>query len=323
MSMRIVFMGTPDLAATVLDKLVESGYEVVLCVTQPDKPVGRKMVLTAPPAKEMAQKHNIPVWQPSSLRTPEALEELSSYQPDLIITAAYGKILPQTMLDLPKYGAINVHGSLLPKYRGAAPVQWAILNLDEKTGVTIMKMDAGMDTGDILTQREVVIEERMHTPDLMNKLAEVGAELLVETLPDYLEGKITSIPQNNEEATVSPPINKDQGKIRWNNPARSVSAQVRALSQWPGASTMWKDARLKIYDAGTEARGPELLAAYQAEKGPALPGTVIAAKKGVLAVMCEDEPLFLYELQPSSGKRMKAIDCAHNFEVGRRMEDEP
>ncbi len=321
--MRIVFMGTPDLAATVLEKLVEKEYEVVLCVTQPDKPVGRKMILTAPPAKEMAQKYDIPVWQPGSLRTPEALEYLTTFAPDLIITAAYGKILPQSMLDLPKYGAINVHGSLLPKYRGAAPVQWAILNLDEKTGVTIMKMDAGMDTGDILTQREVVINERMHTPELMDELARVGADLLVETLPDYLSGKITSIPQNNDEATVSPPINKEQGKIRWNTPARAVSAQVRALSQWPGASAMWKDARLKIYDAGTEDRGRELLENYRKEKGDAVPGTVIAAKKGVLAVMCADEPLFLYELQPSSGKRMKAIDCAHNFEVGRRMEDEP
>ena len=321
--MRIVFMGTPDLAATVLEKLVEKEYEVVLCVTQPDKPVGRKMILTAPPAKEMAEKHDIPVWQPTSLRTPEALEYLKTYAPDLIITAAYGKILPQSMLDLPEYGAINVHGSLLPKYRGAAPVQWAILNLDEKTGVTIMKMDAGMDTGDILTQREVIINERMHTPELMDELARAGAELLVETLPDYLSGKITSIPQNNDEATVSPPINKEQGKVRWNTPARSVSAQVRALSQWPGASTLWKDARLKIYDAGTEERGRELLENYQKEKGEAVPGTVIAAKKGVLAVMCADEPLFLYELQPSSGKRMKAIDCAHNFEVGRRMEDEP
>lgn len=321
--MRIVFMGTPDLAATVLEKLVAHEYEVVLCVTQPDKPVGRKMVTTPPPAKVTAEKYGIPVWQPDTLRTPEALEHLTSYQPDMIITAAYGKILPKSMLDLPKYGAINVHGSLLPKYRGAAPVQWAILNLDEKTGVTIMRMDPGMDTGDILTQVEVPISDRVHTPELMNMLAEAGGDLLISSLPGIIDGSIASIPQNEQDATMSPPITKEQGRIDWNRTAAQISAQVRALSQWPGASTLWKGGRMKIYDAMVPENGAELLSAYEAEHGQAVPGTVIYGKKGILAVMCADGPINLLEIQPASGKRMAAKDCAHNFEVGACMEDEP
>lgn len=321
--MRIVFMGTPDLAATVLEKLVAHEYEVVLCVTQPDKPVGRKMVMTPPPAKVTAEKYGIPVWQPDTLRTPEALEHLTSYQPDMIITAAYGKILPKSMLDLPKYGAINVHGSLLPKYRGAAPVQWAILNLDEKTGVTIMRMDPGMDTGDILTQVEVPISDRVHTPELMNMLAEAGGDLLISSLPGIIDGSIASIPQNEQDATMSPPITKEQGRIDWNRTAAQISAQVRALSQWPGASTLWNGGRMKIYDAMVPENGAELLSAYEAEHGQAVPGTVICGKKGILAVMCADGPINLLEIQPASGKRMAAKDCAHNFEVGACMEDEP
>lgn len=321
--MRIVFMGTPDLAATVLEKLITNKYEVVLCVTQPDKPVGRKMVLTPPPAKVVAERYGIPVWQPDTLRTPEALSQLETYQPDMIITAAYGKILPKAMLDLPKYGAINVHGSLLPKYRGAAPVQWAIMNLDEKTGVTIMRMDPGMDTGDILTQVEVPISDRVHTPELMNMLAQAGGDLLISSLPGIIDGSIPSIPQNDLDATMSPPIAKEQGRINWHNTAAQISAQIRALSQWPGASTLWKGGRMKIYDAMVPDNGDELLSLYEESHGNATPGTVICGKRGVLAVMCADKPLQLLEIQPASGKRMSAKDCAHNFEVGACMEDEP
>ncbi len=321
--MRIVFMGTPELAATVLDRLVSEKYDVVLCVTQPDKPVGRKMVLTAPPAKVKALECNIPVYQPASLRNGEAMEKIASYSPDMIVTAAYGKILPQEMLDLPKYGCINVHGSLLPKYRGAAPVQWAILNLDKVTGVTIMKMDAGMDTGDILTSCEVPIDERVHTPELMDQLAKAGAELLIETLPKYISGQVRPVPQKNDEATMSPPITKEQGEISWEKTAAEICAQIRALSQWPGASTYWKGSKLKIYDAWLDPNGETLLSEYTSSHGIPTPGTVLAARKGVLAVMCKDRPLYLLEIQPASGKRMKAIDCAHNYEVGRSMEDEP
>lgn len=319
--MRIIFMGTPELAATVLSRLIKENYEVVLVVTQPDKPVGRKMILTAPPAKVEAEKNGIEVWQPNSLRTEEALEKVRSYDPDLIITAAYGKILPKDMLDLPKYGCVNVHGSLLPKYRGAAPVQWSILNEDEKTGITIMKMDVGMDTGDILTQADIVIGDRIHTPELMAKLADLGADLLIQTLPGYIDGSIKPVPQNNDEATMSPPITKDQGKISWARTASSICAQIRALSSWPGASTMWKGGKLKIYDAQV-ASDDSILENYRQQNGVPVPGTVLYGKKGTLAVMCADKALLLLEVQPASGKRMKAIDCAHNFEVGAKMEDE-
>ena len=319
--MRIVFMGTPELAATVLSRLIAEHYEVVLCVTQPDKPVGRKMILTPPPAKVEAEKNGIEVYQPNSLRTPEALEKIASVSPDLIITAAYGKILPKEMLDLPRFGCVNVHGSLLPKYRGAAPVQWAILNEDEKTGVTIMKMDVGMDTGDILTQESITIDPRVHTPELMAQLADLGADLLIRTLPGYMDGSILPVPQNEDEATMSPPIAKEQGKISWNRPCSSIAAQVRALSSWPGASTIWKGGKLKIYDA-VPSEDETILSAYKEQHGEPLPGTVIYARKGTLAVMCQDIPLLLLELQPASGKRMKAIDCAHNFVVGSMMEDE-
>ncbi|MBO4746546.1 MAG: methionyl-tRNA formyltransferase, partial [Clostridiales bacterium] len=243
------------------------------------------------------------------------------YDPDLIITAAYGKILPKDMLDLPKYGCVNVHGSLLPKYRGAAPVQWSILNEDEKTGITIMKMDVGMDTGDILTQADIVIGDRIHTPELMAKLADLGADLLIKTLPGYIDGSIKPVPQNNDEATMSPPITKDQGKISWNRTASSICAQIRALSSWPGASTMWKGGKLKIYDAQV-ASDDSILENYRQQNGEPVPGTVLYGKKGTLAVMCADKALLLLEVQPASGKRMKAIDCAHNFEVGAKMEDE-
>ncbi len=320
--MRVVFMGTPELSATVLGRLIDEKYDVVLVVTQPDKPVGRKMILTAPPAKVKAAENGIEVWQPTSLRTDEAINRIASLAPDLIITAAYGKILPQAMLDIPKYGCLNVHGSLLPQYRGAAPVQRAIMDLNEKTGVTIMKMDAGMDTGDILTQTEVAIRPRVHTPELMAELAEAGAELLIKTIPGYISGEIKPIPQNHNEATMSPPIGKEEGKIRWNRPCAAISAQIRALSAWPGASTIWKGGRLKIYDA-CPSEDSSILDGYRNIYGEPDPGTVLVGKQGVLAVMCEDAPLLLLELQPSSGKRMKAIDCAHNFEVGAKMEDEP
>ncbi|MBO4926850.1 MAG: methionyl-tRNA formyltransferase [Clostridiales bacterium] len=319
--MRVVFMGTPELAATVLSALVKNQYDVVLCVTQPDKPVGRKMILTAPPAKTQALEYGIPVWQPDTLRSPEALDRLKQAEPDVIITAAYGKILPKDMLDLPKYGCVNVHGSLLPKYRGAAPVQWAILNQDQVTGVTIMKMDVGMDTGDILTQTEVPIGSRVHTPELMDQIAKAGADLLIKTLPGYIDGTIKPVPQKEDDATMSPPINKDQGKISWNRPCLAICAQVRALSSWPGASTIWKGGRMKIYDA-CPSEDPDILSSYEEQYGKAEPGTVLRAKKGILAVMCADAPLLLLEVQPASGKRMKAIDCAHNFEVGAKMEED-
>ena len=200
-------------------------------------------------------------------------------------------------------------------------MQWAILNEDEKTGITIMKMDVGMDTGDILTQADIVIGDRIHTTELMAKLADLGADLLIKTLPGYIDGSIKPVPQNNDEATMSPPITKDQGKISWNNTASSICAKIRALSAWPGASTLWKGGKLKIYDAEVSS-DDSILSDYRKQNGEPVPGTVLYGKKGTLAVMCKDKPILLLEVQPASGKRMKAIDCAHNFETGAKMEDE-
>ena len=306
---KVVFMGTPELSATVLKGLSDKGYNVILSVSQPDKPVGRKHVLTAPPAKTMAQELGIEVYQPDSLRTDEAYEFIRNADPDLIVTAAYGKILPQRMLDIPKYGCINVHASLLPEYRGAAPVQYSILNGDDVTGVTIMKMDAGMDTGDILRQTEVAIDIDDNTESLMAKLAEAGRDLLLSSIDDYVEGKIISVPQDEDKVTLTAPVKPDDGIIDWNQSARQIHDRIRALSSWPGCSTTFNGKRIKIY-ASKLADG---------DNEEALPGQVTLAGKGNLKVRCQTGSIYILELQSEGGKRLKAIDCAHNFRAGQRF----
>ena len=306
---KVVFMGTPELSATVLKGLSDKGYNVILSVSQPDKPVGRKHILTAPPAKVQAQELGVEVYQPDSLKTDEAYEFIKSREPDLIITAAYGKILPQRMLDIPKYGCINVHASLLPKYRGAAPVQYSILNGDDVTGVTIMKMDAGMDTGDILTQVEVPIDINDHTDTLMAKLADVGRDLLLDTIGDYIEGKITSIPQDTDKVTLTYPIKPEDAVLDLNASARQVHDKIRALSSWPGCSTAFNGKRIKIYDSRLEEDDNE----------EAAPGEITKASKGDLKVKCGKGSIYILELQSEGGKRLKAIDCAHNYKPGQRF----
>lgn len=306
---KVVFMGTPELSATVLKGLSDKGYNVILSVSQPDKPVGRKHILTAPPAKVQAQELGVEVYQPDSLKTDEAYEFIKSREPDLIITAAYGKILPQRMLDIPKYGCINVHASLLPKYRGAAPVQYSILNGDDVTGVTIMKMDAGMDTGDILTQVEVPIDINDHTDTLMAKLADAGRGLLLDTIGDYIEGKITSIPQDTDKVTLTYPIKPEDAVLDLNASARQVHDKIRALSSWPGCSTVFNGKRIKIYDSRLEEDDNE----------EAAPGEITKASKGDLKVKCGKGSIYILELQSEGGKRLKAIDCAHNYKPGQRF----
>ena len=306
---KVVFMGTPELSATVLKGLSDKGYNVILSVSQPDKPVGRKHILTAPPAKVQAQELGVEVYQPDSLKTDEAYEFIKSREPDLIITAAYGKILPQRMLDIPKYGCINVHASLLPKYRGAAPVQYSILNGDDVTGVTIMKMDAGMDTGDILTQVEVPIDINDHTDTLMAKLADAGRDLLLDTIGDYIEGKIISIPQDTDKVTLTYPIKPEDAVLDLNASARQVHDKIRALSSWPGCSTVFNGKRIKIYDSRLEEDDNE----------EAAPGEITKASKGDLKVKCGKGSIYILELQSEGGKRLKAIDCAHNYKPGQRF----
>ena len=308
---KVVFMGTPELSATVLKSLSDAGYNVILSVSQPDKPVGRKHILTAPPAKVQAEALGIEVYQPDSLKTDEAYEFIKAKEPDLIITAAYGKILPQRMLDIPTYGCINVHASLLPKYRGAAPVQYSILNGDDDTGVTIMQMDAGMDTGDILTQVEVPIDINDHTDTLMAKLADAGAKLLLETIEDYIAGKIESIPQDADKVTVTYPIKPEDAVLDLTKSAREVHDKIRALSAWPGCSTTFNGKRIKIYDSKLD----------EDDSSAAQPGEVTVANKGDLKIKCGKGSIYILELQSEGGKRLKAIDCAHNYKPGQRFGD--
>lgn len=306
---RIVFMGTPEFSATVLEGLCDARMNVVLSVSQPDKPVGRKHIITAPPAKVYALSKGIEVYQPDSLKTDESYEKILSVNPDLIITAAYGKILPQRMLDIPKFECINVHASLLPKYRGAAPVQYSILSGDDVTGVTIMKMDAGMDTGDMLRQVEVPIDIDDTTESLMNKLAVSGKDLLLDTIDDYIEGKIEPVPQDQSKVTVSPPVKPEDAILDFNCTAREVHDRIRALSGWPGASTTLDGKRVKIYASRLEASSDD----------DAKPGEVTVAHKADLKVRCREGSVYILELQSEGGKRLKAIDCAHNYKPGQRF----
>lgn len=302
-------MGTPDLSATVLKGLSDAGYNVVLCVSQPDKPVGRKHILTAPPAKVCASDLGIEVYQPDSLRTDEAYEYISAKEPDLIVTAAYGKILPQRMLDIPRFGCINVHASLLPRYRGAAPVQFSIINGDEVTGVTIMKMDVGMDTGDMLRQTEVNIDINDTTDILMGKLATAGTRLLLDTIDDYTEGKITPIPQDESKVTKTSPVRPEDGILDWSDTARQIHDRIRALCAWPGCSSTFNGKRIKIYASRLD----------EACDIEALPGEILVAGKGTLKVKCGQGAIDILELQSEGGKRLQASDCAHNYRTGQRF----
>ena len=310
--LKIIFMGTPEFAGTNLKALIDSGFNVVLALCQPDKPVGRKHILTAPPVKVLAQENGIEVYQPDTLRTDEALEKLSSYNADLIVTAAYGKILPKAVLDLPKYGCINCHGSLLPARRGSAPVQRAVLEGDKVTGITFMKMDVGMDTGDIIEKIEVAIDPNEHTEALMNRLAIASAEKLPSIIDAWVAGELTSVKQDDSLATSCPPIRPEEGEFSWDQDAVDIHNRVRALSAWPGAFVMSGENKLKVLDSEVledEAVVPD-------ELKEALPGTVVKAKGENLIVKCGKGFLKIKELQVPGGKRLQSRDCAHNFTVG-------
>ncbi|MBN1892110.1 MAG: methionyl-tRNA formyltransferase [Clostridiales bacterium] len=312
-------MGTPRFASVVLEKLILSGYHIVACFTQPDKPVGRKMKLTPTPVKLAAEAAGIPVYQPNRLRDDEVADRIRTMNPDLIVTAAYGKILPPCVLSIPKKGCLNVHGSLLPRYRGAAPIQWAIMNGERKTGITIMLMDEGMDTGPLLTHAECPIDMNEDAISLTERLANLGAELLTDTIPGYLAGEILPISQNDARASYAPPITRDQGLIDWTKPSEVIHNQIRALAEWPGAYSTYLGKRIKIYCSEIPENGEELVANYRISHGNEAPGSVICARKDVLAVMCGDGPLLLRCIQPESCRKLQASECAHNFCVSGRF----
>lgn len=244
---KIVFMGTPDFSVPVLRQIIDDGFDVIGVVTQPDRPVGRKRVLTPPPVKVEALKHSIPVFQPEKIRQPEELEKILSLKPDLIVTAAFGQILPKELLQAPTYGCINVHASLLPELRGGAPIHYAIIQGKKKTGITIMYMVEKLDAGDILTQVEVPITEEDNVGTLHEKLSAAGSELLSKTLPQLLEGKLTPIPQNNEEATFAYNIKREQEKIDWTMTGEEIYNHIRGLNPWPVAFTLIDGQVLKVW----------------------------------------------------------------------------
>lgn len=313
-ALQVVFMGTADLACASLAALADDpAYAVAAVVTQPDRPKGRSLHPQPSPVKTLAERRRLPVLQPERARAPEFLETLRQLRPDLIVVAAYGQILPQALLDLPRHGCINVHTSLLPKFRGAAPIQWAILSGDAETGVTIMQMDAGLDTGPILTQRAVPIGHDDTAQTLHDRLAEVGARLLVETIPGYVDGRIAPRAQPPEGATYARKITKEDGRMDWAQPARTLLLRLRAFTPWPGSYTFHpsdgKPALIKVWSAALDpgATGS--------------PGEVVRADKAGLVVACGAEGLVIRELQREGGRRVTAPEflAGHRVQVGEKF----
>jgi methionyl-tRNA formyltransferase len=296
--MKIVFMGTAELSCASLQKLAATPpFSVVAVVTQPDKPRGRELRLTPSPVKALAQKLNLPVLQPARARDEDFIRQLRELAPGLIVVVAYGQLLPPAILDLPPHGCLNVHTSLLPQYRGAAPIQWAIADGRPETGVTIMKMDPGLDTGPVLATRRTPILPADDSPALHDRLAHLGADLLTETLPDYLAGKISPQPQPAAGASYAAKIKKEDGRIDWHSPAEKIRNRLRAFTPWPGAFTFFN----------AEPK-PQMLKLWQVEviekNGP--PGTVLAADKTGIVVACGQGALRILELQREGGKRLTA-----------------
>ncbi len=303
--MRIVFFGSPRAALPSLERLLETGHSVGLVVTQPDRPAGRGKEPTPPPTKEAALRHGIPVLQPEKIRRDEgAAEAIRKAAPDIIVVVAYGQIIPASIINFPRYHSINVHFSLLPRYRGAAPVQWAVLNGEKKTGVTIFELNEKMDEGDILDQVEVGIVPRENSRDLEERLSRLGADLLVKTVEKIDE--LPHRPQDQALATFAPRLRKDQGRINWGNDADSIDRLVRAFTPWPGAFTFFRGQRL-IIRAGSP---------LPASTEPPGPGRIAALRREGIVVGCEGGSLYLIErLQRENRKEMAAADFLRGTKV--------
>ncbi len=291
MSIKVVFMGSPDFSLSALRALAKT-YEVVGVVTQPDRASGRGRELKAPPVKTLALELNLPVIQPERLKQPEAMEQLRAWNPDVIVVAAFGQILKKDVLELPRYGCINIHASLLPRWRGAAPINAAILAGDEETGVTIMKMDVGLDTGPMLSMKRIRLTRDDTAGSVFQALSTLGADLLIETLPDYFSGKLTPQPQPEEGATYAPMLKKEDGLLDFTRPAAELERRVRAMNPWPGAWFEWKGNLLKVARASVVGGGEGLVSGSR------------LIVEGRPAVMCADGALALDEVQPSGKKMM-------------------
>jgi methionyl-tRNA formyltransferase len=295
---RTIFMGTPDFSVPTLAALAQEGYDLVAVVTQPDRPAGRGRKLELSPVKAFALQHDLPVLQPPSLKAPQAVADLAGLRPDVIVVAAFGQILRPAVLDLPPHGCINVHASLLPRWRGAAPVQAAILAGDQVTGSTIMRMDVGMDTGPILTQAALAIQPDDSGGALTARLAQQGADLLAETLPRWLAGQITPQLQDASLATLCRPLRKEQGVIDWTRPAAEIALAVRAFNPWPAASTSWQGQQLRV-----------LQAAALPDQAGEEPGLVMQID-GAIVVATGDRLLRLEQVQLAGRAAMPAVDFA-------------
>ena len=300
--MRLIFLGTPAFAVPTLERIVAAGHQVLTVVTQPDRPRGRGQHPAPPPVKETALRLGLPVYQPERVRRPEAVEHLRDLAPEAMVVVGYGQIIPQSVIDLAPLGIINVHASLLPKYRGAGPIQWAIINGETRTGVTTMRIDAGLDTGDMLLKSETEIGADETAVELGQRLALMGADLLVKTLDGLAHGVITPQPQNSAEATLAPLLKKEDGVIDWSQPAAAIHNRVRGLQPWPGASTSFRGQALHIWRS-------------RVRTGQAAPSRFVSLKPPVVG--CGANSLELVEVQMEGRKRMSAADFAN----GQRLTD--
>lgn len=306
--MKILFMGTPDFAAVTLKAMINAKLDIVGVVSQPDRPKGRGHKLVPTDVKAAALEANLPVYQPERIKNGEMQEILDELKPDVIVVVAYGKILPDYIINYPKYGCVNVHASLLPKYRGAAPIQWAIINGEKTTGVTTMKMDSGLDTGDMLLKTETEIGEYETAEELFDRLAKIGGELLLETLDGLEQDAIAPIPQEHEKHTYAPMISRETGVIDWNKPAREISKLICGMNSWPLASTKYKDGVLKIVTAKVCHDNSDKTA-----------GTILALEKGRgLKISCGEGTLYIETAQFPNSKKMNVEDYArgHEIEIG-------
>lgn len=307
--MKLLFMGTPDLSVYVLEALLSGGYEIAGVVTQPDKPKGRGKSMQPTPVKEKAQEYHIPVYQPKKVRDPAFIEVLREINPDMIVVAAFGQIIPKAVLDLPAYGCINVHTSLLPAYRGAAPIQWAVINGEKESGVSVMQMDEGLDTGDVLSTVTVPIEANETGGSLFDKLAVAGAALLLDTIPKIIDGSVKRTPQPKESTTAyARMIKKSDGLIDWTLPAVAIERLIRGLNPWPSAYTYVEGRTLKIWRAKVSAESADA----------AKPGTVVREDKRTIYVQTGDGLLELREVQIEGKRSMNcgAFMCGFDLPIG-------
>lgn len=322
--MRIVFMGTPDFAVGALEAILQAGHQVAAVVTQPDKPKGRGKEIQMTPVKACALSHGITVFQPVKVKEKEAVETLREYHADIFVVAAFGQLLSEEILSMPRYGCVNIHASLLPKYRGAGPIQWAIINGEEKTGVTIMQMDKGLDTGDMLLKEEVSIDPKETGDSLHDKLAAVGAGLIVEALAKLERGELVPEKQKEEETCYAKRLQKSMGRIDWQQSAKKLDCLIRGLISWPGAYTVLRGKNLKIWEV--EAVGESESAAKRWSEQPdpvhTVPGTVVGVEKDAFYVKTGTGLMKVLAVQPEGKKRMpvKEFLLGYQVKIGEQLQ---